>query len=412
MKTTKIADNYEDYKGSGVYADLLLDLTFKKAFNPDTQNKVCLIELLNALLEGEIDEPIEDVQSRDKEHNDGSNENRTTIFDLHCVDSKNRKFIIEVQIAKQENIVNRAIYYAAQTVVSQGDRGRGYKYGLDPVITVVFMEFSVFDEQDKYLRKAMLREKDGTRISRTLNFVFVELPKFRKKLEELETNLDKCLYALCHIKELRKMPSKYTGSSFELLFRTAELAKFSKEEQKMIDAAQKAKWDAYAIQSYREQEDARIREEAARLRAEKARVREESARVREEEARIQKERSRVQEEASRVQEEASRVQEEVSRVQEENARVQAEKSRVQAEKSRLQEETVRIQEEISRQQKEAARLRNENVLICEKQVQLDEMKLNLQKEKLQLAKRLKMSGVPLNELASIFQLSQQELENI
>ena len=419
MKTTKIADNYEDYKGSGVYADLLLDLTFKKAFNPDTQNKVCLIELLNALLEGEIDEPIEDVQSRDKEHNDGSNENRTTIFDLHCVDSKNRKFIIEVQIAKQENIVNRAIYYAAQTVVSQGDRGRGYKYGLDPVITVVFMEFSVFDEQDKYLRKAMLREKDGTRISRTLNFVFVELPKFRKKLEELETNLDKCLYALCHIKELRKMPSKYTGSSFELLFRTAELAKFSKEEQKMIDAAQKAKWDAYAIQSYREQEDARIREEAARLRAEKARVREESARVREEEARIQKERSRVQEEASRVQEEVSRVQEEnarvqaeKSRVQEENARVREEEARIQKEKSRLQEETVRIQEEISRQQKEAARLRNENVLICEKQAQLDEMKLNLQKEKLQLAKRLKMSGVPLNELASIFQLSQQELENI
>ena len=377
MKTTKIADNYEDYKGSGVYADLLLDVTFKKAFNPDTQNKVCLIALLNALLEGEIDEPIEDVQSRDKEYSDGSNESRTTIFDLHCVDSKNRKFIIEVQIAKQENIVNRAIYYASQTVVSQGDRGRGYKYGLDPVITVVFMEFSVFDEQDKYLRKAMLREKDGTRISRTLNFVFVELPKFRKKLEELETNLDKCLYALCHIKELRKMPSTYTGSSFELLFRTAELAKFSKEEQKMIDAAQKAKWDAYAIQSYREKEDARIREEDARVRAEKARV-----------------------------------QEEASRVQEENARVQAEKSRVQEEASRVQEESARVQEETSRQQKEAARLRDENVLICEKQAQLDEMKLNLQKEKLQLAKRLKMSGVSLNELASIFQLSQQELENI
>ena len=356
MKTTHIPDSYEDYRGSGVYADLLLDVTFKKAFNPDTQNKVCLIELLNALLEGEIDEPIEDVQSRNKEYNDGSNENRTTIFDLHCVDSKNRKFIIEVQIAKQENIVNRAIYYASQTVVSQGDRGRGYKYGLDPVITVVFMEFSVFDEQDKYLRKAMLREKDGTRISRTLNFVFVELPKFRKKLEELDTNLDKCLYALCHIKELRKMPSTYTGSSFELLFRTAELAKFSKEEQKMIDAAQKAKWDAYAIQSYREQEDARLRNEDARIR-------------------------------------------------EEAARLRAEKARVQAEKSRLQEE-------ISRQQKEAARLRDENVLICEKQAQLDEMKLNLQKEKLQLAKRLKMSGVPLNELASIFQLSQQELENI
>ena len=412
MKTTHIPDSYEDYRGSGVYADLLLDVTFKKAFNPDTQNKVCLIALLNALLEGEIDEPIEDVQSRNKEYNDGSNENRTTIFDLHCVDTKRRKFIIEVQIAKQENIVNRAIYYASQTIVSQGERGRGYGYGLDPVITVVLMEFSVFDEQDKYLRRAMLRESDGARISQTLNFVFVELPKFRKKLEELDTNLDKCLYALCHIKELRKMPSTYTGSSFELLFRTAELAKFSKEEQKMIDAAQKAKWDAYAIQSYREEEDARIREEKARIRSENARLQEEASRVQEENARVQAEKSRLQEENARIQEEASRLQEENTRVQAEKSRVQEEVARVQEEASRVQEESARVQEESARQQKEAARLRDENVLICEKQAQLDEMKLNLQKEKLQLAKRLKMSGVPLNELSSIFQLSQEELENI
>ena len=370
MKTTNIPDSYEDYKGSGVYADLLLDVTFKKAFNPDTQNKVCLIALLNALLEGEIDEPIEDVQSRNKEYNDGSNENRTTIFDLHCVDTKRRKFIIEVQIAKQENIVNRAIYYASQTIVSQGERGRGYGYGLDPVITVVLMEFSVFDEQDKYLRRAMLRESDGARISQTLNFVFVELPKFRKKLEELDTNLDKCLYALCHIKELRRMPPTYTGSSFELLFRTAELAKFSKEEQKMIDEAQKAKWDAYAIQSYREKEDARLRNEDARIREEKARIRAEKARVREEEARIQEERSRVQEETVRVQAERSRVQEETVRIQEERSRVQEETVRIQAERSRLQE------------------------------------------EKMQLAKLLKASGVPLDEIAARIHLSKEDLKTL
>ena len=384
MKTTKIADNYEDYKGSGVYADLLLDVTFKKAFNPDTQNKVCLIELLNALLEGEIDEPIEDVQSRNKEYNDGSNENRTTIFDLHCVDTKKRKFIIEVQIAKQENIVNRAIYYASQTIVSQGERGRGYKYGLDPVITVVFMEFSVFDEQDKYLRKAMLREKDGTRISRTLNFVFVELPKFRKKLEELETNLDKCLYALCHIKELRKMPSTYTGSSFELLFRTAELAKFSKEEQKMIDAAQKAKWDAYAIQSYREKEDARIREEKARIRSENARIHNEDTRLQKETAHLQEERSRLREEQSQLQNEQSRL--------------TAEKSSLQNEQSRLREEQTRLQEEQSCLQEEQSRLTAE--------------KSRLQEEKLQLAKLLKASGVPLDEIAARIHLSKEDLKTL
>ena len=43
------------------------------------------------------------------------------------------------------------------------------------------------------------------------------------------------------------MPKQYANTVFELLFSTAKLAKLSKEEQKMIDEAQKAKWDKYAI---------------------------------------------------------------------------------------------------------------------------------------------------------------------
>ena len=46
------------------------------------------------------------------------------------------------------------------------------------------------------------------------------------------------------------MPKQYVNTAFELLFLMAELAKLSKEEQKMIDEAQKAKWDAYAIREY------------------------------------------------------------------------------------------------------------------------------------------------------------------
>ena len=240
------AKTFEEYKGAGVFADLLLDRTFKKAFNPDTQNKVCLIALLNAVLEGEIASPIVDVQSRNKEYSDGSNENRTTIFDLHCIDSERRRFIIEVQILFQENIVNRAIYYASQTVIAQGERGKKYNYDLKPIVAVVFMEFKVFAD-DRYIRRAKLREVNGASVSDTLNFAFVELPKFNKPLDELETTLDKWLYALKNIKNMTQMPRQYANSEFALLFSTARLAKLSKEEQKMIDEAQKAKWDNYAI---------------------------------------------------------------------------------------------------------------------------------------------------------------------
>lgn len=240
---------FENYRGAGVYADLLLDRTFKKAFDPDSPNKVCLIELLNAVLEGEIDSPITEVHSRDKELSNGSNDNRATIFDLYCIDSVGRRFIVEVQLARQENIVNRAIYYAAQAVVAQGEKGRGYLYGLDPVITVVLMDFETFGD-GQYVHRAKLRERDCSDLSGTLTFAFVELPKFKKTLEELETSLDRGLYALRHIKNLRRMPAFYTGTAFERLFSVAELAKLTKEEQKMIDEAQKAKWDAEAIRDY------------------------------------------------------------------------------------------------------------------------------------------------------------------
>ena len=240
------AKTFEEYKGAGVFADLLLDRTFKKAFNPDSQNKVCLIALLNAVLEGEIASPIVDVQSRNKEYSDGSNENRTSVFDLHCIDSAQRRFIIEVQILFQKNIVNRSIYYASQTIVAQGQRGKKYNYELNPVVTVVFMEFNVFVD-DRYIRRAKLREINGSSISDTLNFAFIELPKFNKPLDELETTLDKALYALKNMKNMTQMPKQYVNTVFELLFSTAKLAKLSKEEQKMIDEAQKAKWDNYAI---------------------------------------------------------------------------------------------------------------------------------------------------------------------
>ena len=245
-KTISEARTYEEYKGAGVFADLLTDRTFKKAFNPDTKNKVCLIALLNAVLEGEISSPIVDVQSRDKEFNDGSNENRTTVFDLYCIDSAQRRFIIEVQLLMQENIVNRAIYYASQTVIAQGERGQKYNYELKPVVTVVFMEFNVFVD-DRYIRRAKLREINGASVSEVLSFAFVELPKFNKPLDQLETTLDSGLYALKNMKNMTQMPKQYANTAFELLFSSAYLAKLSKEEQKMIDEAQKAKWDEYAI---------------------------------------------------------------------------------------------------------------------------------------------------------------------
>ena len=240
---------YEKFRGAGVYADLLLDVTFKKAFNPDSPNKACLIELLNAVLDGEIESPVTDVHSRDKEIRSGSNENRTSVFDLYCVDQSRRRFVVEVQIARQSNILKRAAFYTSQAIAAQGTRGRGFDYDFDPVLTVVLMDFRAFDD-DSYIRHIKPHDSCGTKLPLLFHYTFVELPKFKKTLGELTSPLDRGLFALKNIRRLREMPEPYAGTPFELLFSESKLSRLTKEEQKMIDMEQMRKWDEYAIRSY------------------------------------------------------------------------------------------------------------------------------------------------------------------
>ena len=70
------------------YANLLVDLAFKKAFDPDKPtSRSNLINLLNDLLEPQLKRPIKNVWTRNVAKNlSGSKESRTAIFDLHCKD--------------------------------------------------------------------------------------------------------------------------------------------------------------------------------------------------------------------------------------------------------------------------------------------------------------------------------------
>ncbi|WP_295054708.1 hypothetical protein [uncultured Fibrobacter sp.] len=70
------------------YANLLVDLAFKKAFDPDKPtSRNNLINLLNDLLEPQLKRPIKNVWTRSVAKNlSGSKASRTAIFDLHSKD--------------------------------------------------------------------------------------------------------------------------------------------------------------------------------------------------------------------------------------------------------------------------------------------------------------------------------------
>ena len=56
------------------------------------------------------------------------------------------------------------------------------------------------------------------------------MPKFNKKIEELETKFEKWLFVLKNLHKLDRVPEKLKESIFLQLFETAEISKFSQQE--------------------------------------------------------------------------------------------------------------------------------------------------------------------------------------
>ena len=79
--------------------------------------------------------------------------------------------------------------------------------------------------------KVKLKDDDNKDFSDKLNFIFVEMPKFRKTEAELTTFMDKWLYVIKNLYQLQDKPAALTEGIFRKLFEVAEIAAFTKNER-------------------------------------------------------------------------------------------------------------------------------------------------------------------------------------
>ena len=78
-----------------------------------------------------------------------------------------------------------------------------------------------------------------------LEFVFVEVAKFNKREDELETDLDKWLYLLKNMSTLLERPAALRDRIFGRLFDVAEYARLDDEERKNYVEAMNTARDTY-----------------------------------------------------------------------------------------------------------------------------------------------------------------------
>jgi len=213
------------------YINPFTDYGFKRLFGEEP-NKDLLLDFLNVLLQEEQGE-IKALTYLKNEHLGTSEIDRKAIFDLYCENEKGEKFIVELQKTKQNYFKDRTVYYSTFPIREQAKRA-DWNYELKAVYTIAILDF-VFDEDkatpDKFRYDIKLTDTETQEVFyNKLTFIYLEMPKFNKTLDELETRFEKWLYVIRNLNRLDRVPEKLRERIFDKLFETAEIAKFTPDQ--------------------------------------------------------------------------------------------------------------------------------------------------------------------------------------
>ena len=223
------------------YISLLTDFGFKRIFGTDL-NKDLLIGFLNALFEGL--HVITDVKYLNTEHLGDIHTERKAIFDVYCETRNGEKFIVEMQNAFQKFFKDRSLFYSTFPIREQGSKGSDWDFHLNHVYTIALLNFDMHDpafDQDQLSHTVKLCDTYTHKVFYDkLDFIYVEIAKFDKSADELNTTFEKWLYVLKNLSRLDRQPQSLRDKVFDRLFTQAEIAKFNPRELREYEDSRKA----------------------------------------------------------------------------------------------------------------------------------------------------------------------------
>ena len=225
----------------GRYISLLTDFGFKRIFGSDI-NKDLLIDFLNSLFNGE--QVVKNVTYLNSEHVGDVYAERKAIFDVYCENEHGEKFIVEMQNAYQTYFKDRSLYYATFPIREQAPKGDNWNFKLQHVYVVALLNYDMNEEafsHESINHDVGLLDKQTHKVfNNKLTFKYVEIARFNKDINELETNFDKWLYVLRNLSRLDNQPTYLRNEVFNRLFSQAEIARFDKKELKAYEDSLRA----------------------------------------------------------------------------------------------------------------------------------------------------------------------------
>ncbi len=193
-----------------------------------------ILDFLNQLLDGQ--EHIADLTFLDKEQPAMYDDDRSLIYDIYCETDSGKKIIVEMQNRSQQYFKNRSIYYVAQAIARQGERGSMWHYDIDAVYLVAFLNFCPVDLYRKFRTDVQLTDVEAkTAFSDKIRMTHLQLPLFKKEADECDTDFERWIYLLKNMETLTRLPWAAQSAVFRKLEEIAEVASLSREDRLKYD---------------------------------------------------------------------------------------------------------------------------------------------------------------------------------
>lgn len=204
------------------YADLLDDEVFKLVFGRESTKDV-MIEFLNQVI---LDRTIIDLQFIDKEMHPVERDSKGSVYDMFCTTDDGSRIIVEVQRRKQPFYPERALYYSTFQIQRQVEAGVE-SYDFLPVYVISILNFKMDNapEDKEVLTTYRLYEETSHKLlTDRVTFIFIELPKFKKTLDDLDGSILEGMYfCFKNMTALEGRPEVLDHQIFTRIFSVAEL---------------------------------------------------------------------------------------------------------------------------------------------------------------------------------------------
>ena len=210
------------------------DFGFKKIF-ASPQHKEVLISFLNAMLYN-AEPTIQDLEIIDPYAAPAITGLKDTYLDVKAKITGDKTVIIEMQVINVEAFTKRVIYNAAKTYATQLKPREGYSK-LNPLIALTITDFVLFENTEKFLTHFVFKEvEENIEYYREIELFFLELPKFNKRLEEVEGLIQSWAYFIKNAPDLEEIPEKFASvPEMQTAFNIANRSNLNLEELQALE---------------------------------------------------------------------------------------------------------------------------------------------------------------------------------